>query len=200
MNKIILIGGSPTTGKSHSARKISKFLNLPWISTDTIRKKMRKSVKKEDCPALFDFAEATPEMAVEYLTSHSAQEIVKDQNKESSEVWKGVMEIIEKTSAQDSIIIEGIAILPHLVAKLNNKKVRAVFLVDEDADRIRKIIFKRGLWDDAEKYPDSVKKKEVEWVLAFNNYILKEAKKYKLSVVKIGDRKQYLSKLKELVK
>lgn len=202
MNKIILIGGSPTAGKSYTARKIAESLKLPWISTDTIRGQMRKIVKKEDFPKLFFYSEATPEMAVEYLSKNSAEKIVKHVNDESMDVWKSVKSLIETDYAWGSFIIEGVAILPHLVEKLSikNKDIKVIFLVDDDEERVRKTIFTRGLWDDADKYSDSVKEKEVEWVMAFNKYITKEAKKYNFPIINIGDRKKYINQVKELIK
>ncbi|MBI5066131.1 hypothetical protein HZA97_07890 [Candidatus Woesearchaeota archaeon] len=202
MNKIILIGGSPTAGKSYTARKIAEELKLPWISTDTIREQMRELVRKTDYPALFLHSESTPKLAVKFLTSNTAEEIVNLHNKENKEVWKGVKALIETDYVWKSFIVEGVAILPHLVAKLvkKNKNVKAVFLVDEDLDRVRKTIFTRGLWDEASKYPDSVKEKEVEWVAAFNDFIKKEAKKHKLPVVSVGNRKNYLKEIKRILK
>lgn len=69
MNKIILIGGSPTAGKTYAAKKLARTLKLPWISTDTIRSQMRKTDRRSDYPRLFEFADATPKMAVEYLST-----------------------------------------------------------------------------------------------------------------------------------
>jgi 2-phosphoglycerate kinase len=202
MDKIILIGGSPTAGKSYTAKRIAEHLELPWISTDTIREQMRKIVRKEDYPDLFHHSEATSERAVEFLTHNTANEIVKHQNEESVEVWKGVKALIETDYVWNSFIVEGVAILPHLIAGLSvkDKDIKVVFLVDDDTERIRKTIFTRGLWDDADKYPDVVKEKEVEWVLAFNDYIAKEAKKHGFPVVKIGNRKEYLDQIKSLIK
>ena len=202
MNKIILIGGSPTAGKSYTARKVAESLKLPWISTDTIREQMRKIVREKDFPNLFIHSEATPDMAVDFLSKKSAKEIVKHQNDESLDVWKGVSALIKTDYVWGNFIIEGVAVLPNLVKKLSvkNKEIKVVFLVDDDVERVRKIIFTRGLWDDAEKYTDSVKEKEVEWVIEFNNYIIKESKKYGFPVVKIGDRKNYIDKIKELIK
>src|SRR3990172_6269794 len=164
MRRIILIGGSPTAGKSHTARKLAERLKLPWISTDTIREKMRKLVRNEDYPALFYHAEATPKMAVEFLTHKTAEEIVKHQNEESKAVWKGVKALIETDYVWGSFVIEGVAILPHLVADLLKKRkdIKAVFLIDENIARVRKTIFTRGLWDEPSKYPDSVKEKEIK--------------------------------------
>lgn len=201
MRKIVLIGGSPTAGKSYTARKLAEQLKLPWISTDTIREEMRELVRRKDYPSLFDFYEATPKRAVEYLTHNTAKEIVKHQNEESMEVWKGVEAIIKTDYVWGAFIIEGIAVIPKLVSKLvkSNKGVKAIFLIDEDIKRIRKTIFTRGLWDEASKYPDSVKEKEVEWVIAFNNYIKKEAKRYNLPVVNIGNHDDYLKEVKKII-
>lgn len=202
MNKIILIGGSPAAGKSYSARKIAESLKLPWISTDTIRGQMRKVVREKDFPNLFTHSDATPDMAVDFLSNKSAEEIVTHQNDESFDVWKGVVALIETDYVWGNFIIEGVAILPHLVDKVSvkNKEIKVVFLVDDNIERIRKTIFTRGLWDDADKYPDDVKEKEVEWVIEFNNYVIREACNYGFPVIKIGNRKNYINQIKKLIK
>lgn len=202
MNKIILIGGSPTTGKSYTARKLAESLKLPWISTDTIREQMRKLVDRKDYPKLFIHASANAKTAVKYLSENSAQTIVENEAKESIEVWQGVKALIETDYVWGSFIVEGVAVLPSLVKKLSikNKNIKAIFLVDENIDRVRKTVFTRGLWDDADKYPDSVKEKEVAWVMAFNQYLIKETKKHKLPIIKITDRKKLINQIKKLIK
>ncbi len=201
MDKIILIGGSPTSGKSFTARKIAEELKLPWISTDVIGEQMRKIVRKEDYPALFSRGN-TSEMGVRFLNDNSAKEIVKRVNEEGKDVWKGVKALIEADYVWGSYIIEGIAITPQLAKEIaKNKKIfKALFLIDEDIDRVRKTIFERGLWDSADKYPDKVKEKEVEWVIEFNNFIKKEAGKYGFPVVSIGNRKDYIKNILKIVK
>jgi len=200
MRKIILIGGAPTAGKSYAAKQIADSLKMPWISTDDIREQMRKTSKKEDFKNLFFHSDPSLN-AVKYLLKYSADEIVENQNDESADVWKGVKDFIEKNSA-GGLIVEGVAVLPSLVKKLKvkNKEIKVVFLMDDNIKRVRKTIFTRGLWDDADKYPDDVKEKEVEWVMAFNKYIEDEAKKYGFNVIKVGNRKDYIEKIKELIK
>src|SRR3989344_2457817 len=202
MKRIVLIGGSPTAGKSYTARKIAEELKLPWISTDTIREVMRKIVRKEDYKTLFLHADATPEMGVNFLNNNSAKEVVKMINKESEDTWKGVKALLETDYVFGSYIIEGVAVLPSLIKEFvsKNKNVVALFLIDEDIERVRKAIFTRGLWDDASKYPDEVKEKEVEWVIAFNNYIKKEAEKYGFPVISVENRNDYLKKIIRLIK
>ena len=199
MNKVILIGGSPLAGKTTIAKKLSVQLKIPWISTDTVREQMRKIVRKKDYPFLFTFSNATPKMAISYLTKHTPKEIVKHQNEESINVLEGVKAFIETDEEWESLIIEGIAILPKEVSKLDQKKVKAFFLIDENINNIRNKIYKRGLWDDAEKYSHQVKEKEIEWVWAFNKYINYEAKKYKLPIVNTN-HKDYFKEIKYIIK
>lgn len=201
---MLLIGGAPTVGKSYTARKIAEELKVPWISTDAIREQMREIVRKEDYPQLFKHffkdTRASSKEAVKFLTSNTSKQIVEIQNKESEDVWKGVKAFIETDYVWGKFIIEGVAILPklaHLVIK-KDKRIRAVFLIDNNIDRIKKTVFTRGLWDDAKKYPDSVKEKEIEWVIEFNKYIKKEAKKYNLPVLEIKNRENYISKIKDI--
>ncbi len=201
MDKIILIGGSPTAGKSYIARKISESLKLPWISTDTIREQMRGIVKKKDFPHLFHHSGVGPHVAVKYLSKNSAKKIVKNQNNESFEVWKGVKSLIERDTEWGSFIVEGVAILPNLVKNLSikSKEIKTIFLVDEDVDRVRKKIFTRGLWDDAHKYPHDVKEKEVEWVIEFNKYISEEAKKYGFPLIRVEDYNKLINQINALI-
>ncbi|MBI2637558.1 MAG: AAA family ATPase [Candidatus Sungbacteria bacterium] len=202
MKQIILIGGAPTAGKSTLARKLAGDLQFPWISTDTIREQMRKLVRREDYPALFQHADATAEMGVEFLNHNTAEKIVHHQNTESLDVQKGVRALIETDYVWDSFIIEGIAILPAFAREMMSAHtgIQTVFLIDENQERIRDAIFTRGLWDDADKYPDAVKEKEVRWVLAFNQRLIEEAARYGLPVVKIGDRDACLEEIKRMLK
>ena len=73
-----------------------------------------------------------------------------------------------------------------------------MFLTSNNLNKIRKVIFTRGLWDDADKYPDTVKEKEVEWVVAYNNWIISEAEKYNFQLINI-DNENYYEKIKNII-
>ena len=111
-----MIGGAPTVGKSSLARLISEKLKLPWISTDGIREMMRKIVRKEDYPELFNFSDENF-TAENYLGNHSPQEIVDEQIKESKDVWKGARAFIETDYVWKNFTIEGVAVVPELVKR-----------------------------------------------------------------------------------
>jgi len=175
--EIILIGGAPTVGKTSIAKLLSKHLDIPWISTDMIRQIMRGTVKLEDYLNLLKYKNYSAE---EYLNKFSVEEIIQNQNAESEEVWSGVKMLINNSYPWKSFIIEGVAILPHLVKKDFDKfeNIKTIFLIDEDADRIKDVVWKRGLWGAAKTYSDDLKSKEVKWAKAFGIKLKKEAEKY----------------------
>jgi 2-phosphoglycerate kinase len=186
LGKIILIGGAPTVGKSTMAALVSRKLNIPWISTDQIREIMRVTARREDIPKLF-----TPEgyTAEKFLTEFSAEQIVQMEIEQGEAVWAGIKKLIEDDYTwRDGFIIEGVGILPRLVKKDfgDSKNVRAVFLIDEDEDRTREVVFSRGLWDDARTYLDDVKEKEVEWSTLFSRKMKVEAERYSYPYVEVS--------------
>lgn len=203
MKKVVLIGGAPVSGKSYFARSLSEELKLPWISTDDIREWMRKVADTSRYAELsrFTYEEGAAER---YLSSHTPQQIVTDQNIESGDVWKGVEAFIEVDYVWKKFIVEGVAVLPEFVSKTNIEgiELKPLFLIDEDEERIRKIVYKRGVWDDADKYSDTVKEVEVQWVLLFNKWLKEESDKYGYRTIISGNNnfKGLLLEIKEWLK
>ena len=183
--QIILIGGAPTTGKSTVAQLLSEKLKIPWVSTDTIRTVMQKVCNKGEYPSIFQDENYTAE---EFLTKFSPEEIVERHHKENDAVWEGICAIVENGYPWDSFIIEGIAIEPHLIKKdlPDDSRIKTIFLIDEDTDRIREVVFNRGLWDSAKSYSDDVKEKEIVWVKEYSEKLKKEAEKYNFPCLEVA--------------
>lgn len=183
---IILIGGAPTTGKSTLARALSAHLGLPWISTDQIRAVMKSVARAEDFPHLHN---ATGHTAETFLTTFSVEDIARMEMEQGHDTWVGIKAFIEGDSTwRQGFIIEGVNILPALVARdfKDHKNIKPLFLVDDNEDRTRKVVFTRGLWDDADKYPDTHKEKEVQWALLFGRQLRAAADEYKYPVLEIN--------------
>jgi putative endonuclease len=199
MGKIILIGGAPLSGKSYIAEKLAKKLGIPWISTDAIRDMMRKLVNQKDYPALFN--NYPPITAEKYFKKFSPIEVVRNEISESLEVWKGVQALISNDYAWDSFIIEGIAVLPGSVHKAyaKQKNIKAIFLSCENKKLIKDRILKRGLYDDADNYPNSLKDIEIEWTLLINKTITTGAKRYGYPVHEIGKPNNDLEAIIKLI-
>jgi len=178
---IILIGGAPTSGKSTIAREVSEHLKLPWISTDQIRDIMRAVVKKADIPNLFN-----PEgySAERFYTEFSPEELVKMEFRQGEAAWVGVKKLIDDDYTwENGFTIEGVGLLPYLISRdyKTNQNIKPVFLADDNVDNVRKVIYTRGLWADADTYSNDIKEKEVEWVLLFGNKLKEEANKFDLT-------------------
>ena len=194
---IYLIGGAPTVGKSTIAQALARHFDIPWISTDQIRDLLRTVAKRSDYPKLFNGEGYDAE---KYLTEFSAEQIVDKEMEQGDVVWIGIKGMIEQDYTWvDGFVVEGVNILPHLVDKdfASNKRVKAVFLVDEDADRTRDVVFNRGLWADAKTYSDDVKEKEVEWAQLFSHRLKQEAQKYGFPVIEVKKDKDDLQAVLE---
>lgn len=187
MNKqIILIGGMPTAGKSTIAEAIAKHYDLPWISTDQIRMVMQSVANPDEHPALFEGMNITAE---QFFEKYSLDEIAKQEYDQAAEVWTGIKRFIDTGWAwRKGCVIEGVSIIPSLVAERysDNPEIKAIFLSDTDTERIREVVFSRGLFTHPEKYGDDVKEKEIEWVKIFDGIIRREAERCKFPVIELG--------------
>ncbi len=178
MKQFILIGGAPTTGKSTLARHVAQHYGLPWISTDQLREVVRPYANEATHPTLFS-AQMSAEI---FLTRYSPQQIADMEYAQGDEVWPAVCGLLDGDSDwPDGCVIEGVNILPHLVAQEdypNKEQVKPVFLVDLDEDRMRKVVYERGLYAPAHTYADDVKETEVQWAMLFAQRLQAEAEAY----------------------
>lgn len=197
---IILIGGAPTAGKSEMAKLLSNYFKIPWISTDQIRDMIREVSNKKTLPKLHNSQGYDAE---KFLTTFSAKEIVKMEIEQGESIWPAVKKLInEDYNWEEGFIIEGVHLIPKLIKKdfSQNKNIKVIFLIDEDVDRTREVIFKRGLWDDADKYSDKVKEKEVEWALLFSQTIKKAAVTQGFPCVEVRKHKEDIRFVLEALK
>ncbi len=144
----------------------------------------------------------TPEgyNAERFLTEFTAKKIVDMELKQMEAIWPGVKRIIESDSTwSQGFIIEGIGILPHLVKRdfANYPNVKAVFISDDNEDRVRDVVFKRGVWGAAKDYSDDVKPKEVEWSLLFGQTLKYQVEKYNYPWIDMEKNRKDLSKVLE---
>lgn len=167
--KIILIGGPQATGKTTLAKKLSSRLDIPWISTDQIR-------------------------TICAIKSSSDKKGVSAEIENNEEIWKGVERFIRSPFPWENIIIEGVAILPHLVASLDIK-VNPVFIIDSDKTRIADVIYQRSLLPWIKTKSNEQQEAKVAYIQEFNDFIKQEAEKYKFPIVEISKTDEDVGKV-----
>jgi 2-phosphoglycerate kinase len=170
MSRVILVGGMPAAGKSTLAAKLSHHLNLSWLSTDHVGIILRAVASRETHPELFTWEGYDEQPSSREPT---ADEIVDNELAKAEHNWLGVRKLIQEDYTwTDGAVIEGVDILPHLVARdfPGSDAVRAVFIGEQERGRIRATLRARGpFWDE---------EKEVEWVLKFGQRVRSEAERY----------------------
>jgi 2-phosphoglycerate kinase len=181
LEKCYLIGGAPLSGKSTLADTIAAKHQAVQISTDNIREWMKKVSSTKEYPDLF----YDKNMDVESFYKHfDTPEIVMNAEiNQGKEVEKGIKALLECYLPWERLVIEGIAITPASAKKLAELfpkiEFEIRFLYDDNVERIKQRVWQRGLWDLADKYPDYIKEKEVQWVVLYNEFYMREAEEYK---------------------
>ncbi len=173
MKEIIFIWWAPWTWKTSLTKYIAKKKWICYISADLIREWMKSITTEEKFENLFKFLWN----AEEHYKKHSVDETLKMEQKRDEDVIEWVINFIRKNKCWDSYIIEWITIHPKFVERLKKLfdiKMTFIFLIDEDKQRIREIIYGRWLWW-KEKW---VKELEIEYLIKTNKYYLDELKKY----------------------
>ena len=192
---IILIGGMPTAGKTTISRQVAKHFGLPLISGDQIRLIMQSVANQHEYPLLFNAEGLTAE---EFLNKYTPEEIASMEYEQGREVWLGVKNFVEHDWIwRKGCVIEGVSILPDLVGNLDESKlnVKTVFLSDSDHERIRSVVYTRGLFNDAASYSDSVKDIEIDWVKLFDKRLREDALAHNYPVIEIDKSESDIEKV-----
>ncbi len=117
---IYLIGGAPRVGKSTLASLLARQLSTEPIATDDLRTQIRSFTAPATEPDLYYLDSLNVDEAnMTRLMRDHTKDIIAAADRESTVVWRSIEILIQAhaTSAQP-LIIEGVAILPHLVAGL----------------------------------------------------------------------------------
>jgi len=182
---IYLIGGSPRGGKSILSRKLSKKLNVPYISTDNLRLVVLPYFKRNEKNKNFPFIRMYESVSTdEFFRRYSGQEMLKADLIEAKAVWPGLKSLINHLLVcKMDYIIEGIHLLPSFVKEFkDNKNIRIVFLNKTTAEKIHKGLLSNK--NNSDWLMDNAKNKETILISAkafceYGKYFIRETKKYR---------------------
>lgn len=202
-----LIGGAPRTGKTTLSRQLSRKLDLPWISTDSLESVVSEYVPKEEFPEMFPKATARVETKRSndlFYEKYSIPQIIDLYSRQGKTLTKAIRMFLESESIYNhSHILEGFHITPELSANLKEGgyQSRSVFLGREDsADIVRSIKQgnKAGDWVFEKTQNEATLKKIASMISTFSANLRSEAEKYsELYVPMDGD---FQSNLEEALK
>jgi len=195
MSKIILIGGPQRCGKSTLAQKISKELNIPWITTSTLEAVIRQYTPDEQDNELFPksmLRKKTEGGNDAMYSTYSKEEIVESYLKQSDTVSNAIQALVKHVTQQDwSYILEGYHITPKLVAQIKKEgfNVESIILVNTNPDELinRSLLSKtKHDWVRDEISNKDNYTKIGEMITLYSNTLIKEADKYDVRIVDMG--------------
>jgi len=121
MPKVILIGGSPRVGKSTAAALLASKLLRPCISTDDIGEALQ---------SVLDIGPMKGYPYPDYYAMRTTQQLIDDIISYHKELEPAIASLVQKHAAWgDPIVMEGWALYPELVRRIENEKVFSVWLI-----------------------------------------------------------------------
>lgn len=191
MAKAYFIGGTPRVGKTTLTLNFLQKKPILSASTDAIRYTIRRVVKENEEPDLFNFDKYTsndPKRRDELMANPMNSIII--QNKESEVVWRSVNNFV-KSNLLDGfdILIEGIAVLPVFLSQVDYD-YKAVFLGNQSDKHFETILSsaRRNPNDWMHGLEDETINAFSVFNQAFGRYIEQESGKYGLSYIEMHDK------------
>ncbi len=199
---LYLIGGSMRGGKTTLTKKLSKELDVPYISTDYLRIVVMSSFTGEEKDANFPFERMFDLSGMKIFQDYSGKELIEADIKESEFLWRGIKSFIEHLLlVKNDYILEGVHLLPSLVAEYKvNDSFRIVQLVKTDKEKILQgLINNKGNGD---WIADNVEDKDLDAVagslVEYGKYFVEQSDKYGLRYVNTED--DFENKIEEAYK
>ena len=203
---IYLIGGAPRCGKSNLAKKLSKYLNISFISADTIESIVKINTNKEYLSEKFPkdkIRDKTKNSNDIMYSEYSTSEIKNAYIKQAKVSWESIKKLISiELMKNNDYIIEGHQIHPEFIKQIKNdynkKKFKSIFLLRDNVDLIVKNCTEYPSKNDW--FIDKTKKQETYYKIAkmikkYSIFFNKEAKKQKIKT--INTDKKFKTKLKQ---
>ncbi len=191
---IYLIGGPPRCGKTVLAKKLSKKMNIPWLSCDTLDAIVQKHTSKKDWAKKFPYSFLRRQGASRnndyFYNTYSPAKIISVLKKQAEAVHGAIdVAIACEIADGNDYIFEGYHILPSFAQKIIKKygkdKVRSVFLTKFDENKFAKDVRKSTTPNDwllvLTKKPETFVKVG-KMVSLYSKIFEKEAKKFGLQI------------------
>ena len=179
--KVILIGGSPMSGKSTVAKMVANHFSIPCASTDDLgimASAITDYSSHQDLHYMGDLDHK------EYYILNSIEDLRSDIIKCHKSLWPGIRRVIQAhLQWAGPIVLEGYALYPSLISKLDMNEVVALWILCDSevyASRYDKCDFSLGASN-----PDLMRKNYLGRTSWHNELIEDEAEKFNFPIVKV---------------
>jgi 2-phosphoglycerate kinase len=188
---IFLLGGPPRVGKSIISNEIRQKHAVSVVSTDTLGAVLENVLSPESAPDLFVFDKFNKMPMAERvkLITKNPAELIDYVRKESHVVWKAVDAFIRRENDEGrDALIEGVAVLPELVSRLENIPHRVVFIGNqgenhkENIKKSAEVNERDWMRDVSDQYISAF----AMFVKRMSAYIEQEAKKYGFEYIEMN--------------
>jgi 2-phosphoglycerate kinase len=180
---IFLLGGPPRVGKSIISHEIRQKHAVSVVSTDTLGAVLENVLSPESAPDLFVFGTFNKMPIAERvkLLKNNPAEVIDYVRKESHVVWKAVEAFIRRENDEEQdVLVEGVAVLPELVGRLDHIPHRVVFIGNQGKNH--KANIKKSAEGNEHDWMRNVSDQYISafamFVTRMSAYIEQEAKKY----------------------
>jgi len=187
---IYLIGGTPKCGKTTLAKKMSKKLDIPWLSTDSLQNVIKPYINKEDLANKFPSSHTRFESNDEKYSTLSSEEIISNYRTQATTLFPAIdMFCISEITDGNDFIIEGYHIEPKFAKELSEKypgKIASIFLTKTDIPKFIKNIKNSTTpndWILKRTNEEETFTKIAEMISEYGSLIKKEAYMYVLKTI-----------------
>ena len=197
---IYLLGGPPRVGKSIIAKMITREYGISALSTDSLGASLESILEPEAAPDLFAvnrFNEMGEADRIRLMAEKPTTRI-EYQLAESAAVWRAVKPFAMKEQDEGrDLVIEGVAVLPELVAQLDGIDYRAVFVGYHGQENIQRSAMENSN-DWMSHFSDAYIDAFAIFVAEMSTYVEKEAHKYGFEYIEL-DGKPFRDAVAEVV-
>ncbi len=194
LKRTYFIGGPPRVGKSLLAYKLATQIGGHVVSTDSIRNAAKKACSDKESD-LFIINKTENISKEEWLDRHlnRPEEVVEFQNRESKAVWPSVVSFCSSFAEDQAIhIVEGVALLPLLVAQVQPKVKNIFYIGNTNNEHIEGMMkyakdFPEQDWMMAMGYDVKQFQGMAAFIKSMSFYFKEEAQKYGFPYYEIDD-------------
>jgi adenylate kinase family enzyme len=180
--RVLLIGGAPLSGKTTVAQTIGRLLGLPVVSTDLLGEAARAVTDPSNRADLHACGAGDHR---QYYTNHSPVQLLEHALRAHNALWPAIEAVIgRRLDWEGSAIIEGWALLPERVAKVQSPCLRCVWVTVPGAVLVARLMAQSGFAREACD-PDLVCDRFIARSLLMNKWLHEQLNTWQLPLVEL---------------